>query len=495
MGEEGIRSLIAASEKALLASLMLAPNTQTALSEIKQILPKDAIRSCVMSVIEKISDRGNVADPLAVATELKIQGRLQEIGGYEALTNWIETCPNIYAPRAYAQQILRLKGREQAEKLIREVGHKVQRGEELNGELEKLAIAISEISSTEDVAKQKSWKQMTGTEIFNATQLIELKDTPINYVLNPLAIRGCLTQIHGPPKGGKSTWALYLAVAGAWGFFPGTDSLVTVSQPLNVLYVSWEDSASLIARRICEYSAGLGLSGIPQNLKVSESPQLWLDREPYGDLLTSEIAASKYDLTILDTLSYAHAVDEDRADEIKPLMARLRSIARATGSSILYVHHRRKAFEGISFSERARGSTAISAAADVIIDWGDRGGANVTPVDWTSKWGRSGQWEVEYLPQLDMSVRWDIRSRGKHEEQEDAKERQSSDERKASVLKAIRDLALQGTIGVFGNQVVTIMQDKGLGKTITYRYLAELVNEGKLTEKVEGKGVKYEIKM
>jgi len=473
-----------ALESSLLGALIMAPDTKTALEEAAGVFSPKFLSPVfgfpLWSALEAIASRGENGDLVALVSELTLTGQLENLGGIAAVADLVETCPDITGHVRFARDLARLEGRSQAQHAAKNIYDRIGRGEELNGEIEKL---LEITASFHEARKEKTWEEESGSPLLDAPKLAAIKDQPIPYVLDPIAIRGSLTQLHGPPKGGKSVWALYLSVAGAIGQLP--EGPLTVTSPLKVLYLGWEDQAPLVARRISAYSAGLGMGWvIPEGITFSYSPDLWLNLKAHTDMLERAISENKFDLVIIDTFSYAHAVDEDRATEIKPVMANLRRVARKTNCAILYIHHRRKSSEGISSTERARGSSAISAAADVVIDWGDRAGSNITPVDVLSKWGRSGQWEVEYLLQEDQSVKWEIRDRERR--------RGKGQARKQAVWDTLKALHEKEAKPIPGTQLVLAMKDQGLSKTKVYDYLKDLENDGKIKPVPNGNSTTYE---
>lgn len=357
--------------------------------------------------------------------------------------------------------------------------------EPLNGELEEVEALAKEFYGGQDGSgPDASWRVLTGSPILDAAELLKLKDMPVAYVVEPIVISECLTQIHGPAKGGKSVFALYLATAAAFGKFP-EGSPVKVAGPVKTLYLSWEDSPGLLARRICQYSEGLGVGQvIPDALRVCYAPTIGLESLSSVEVLEREVVSGGYGLIVVDTLSYIHGVNEDKASEIKAVMAALRKIARNAKCGIIYIHHRRKDQEGISLSERARGSSAIAAAADVIVDWGDRGESNVTPVGVLSKWGHSASWEVEYQTVADDEVRWEVRT----------KERQASrTERVEMVVRTVLALQGQSQDPPNGMQIAAIMEHQGQSKRSVYRYLGEAVKQGKLSATPKGSTMTYSV--
>lgn len=331
------------------------------------------------------------------------------------------------------------------------------------------------------ITPKLDWNEITHSPILTAQDLRLERDKPIPFVLEPILIRGCLTQIHGSPKGGKSVFNLYIACCMAAG--SSQSEALKTGPPCKVLYISWEDVPGLIGRRASSYSNGMGLGyDIPENLHVVYAPNLILENELHARLLTQTIIDKGYSVVLMDTFSYAHAVDENDASEIKPVMARLRRIAYDTQAALAYLHHARKSKDG-AMSERARGSTAISAAADIILEWGDRGNSNITPVSIISKWGFGGEWEIEYIPEGKEFVRWEVRDREKKPHKKDYKD---------SILRIVSDF--KGSLddgGISGPDIIAASAQQGISQRSAYRYLRELIDEGKLHATPHGKGTNY----
>ena len=137
-------------------------------------------------------------------------------------------------------------------------------------------------------------------------------------------------------------------------------------------------------------------------------------------------------------------------------------------------------------SERGRGSTAIGAAPVSIIDWGDRGDGDITPVSITSKFDYRAKWEVEYIRQPDESVRWEIR-----EQESNKKKRGGGSE---GVLKVITELSVAvGGGEVPGKQIVSVMADQGVSKTHVYRHLHNLQESLAIASVVRGNATFYRL--
>ena len=477
-------------EKGLVGSLLWADARQGERFKISKeitrgwepfVIPQHRI---ILAALETVLSREAQCDLPMLHGELAATGKLAEVGGADALVGLIQELPNPDHSESYAKGVVRLASRRKALRLIKQVNDLVVKGEDLNGELEELALATMEATEISRTTKKKTWEEITGSPVVHGEQLLRAAETPLEYVVDPIVPRGYLTQIHGPPKGGKSSFTLFLGVATSMGIWP--EKALLQSKAQKVLYLTWEDMLPLISKRILSYARGLGSNGIPPNLHVVEMPLLLMNVAEHAQALEEKIASERYDLVVLDTISHAHGVDEDKASEIKLVMQILQRIAKNCRCAIMYVHHRRKNGEGVSMSERGRGSTAIGAAPVSIIDWGDRGDGDITPVSITSKFDYRAKWEVEYIRQNDDAVRWEIR-----EQESNKKKRGGGTD---GVFKVIQELSVAAGGGeIPGKQIVSVMADQGVSKTHVYRHLHSLQEAMAITSVVRGNATFYRL--
>ncbi len=477
-------------EKSLVGSLLWADEKQAERFKISKeitrgwepfVIPQ---HRTILHALETVLGRGSQCDVVMLHGELSATGKLSEVGGADALTALMADLPNPEGAEVYARGVVRLASRRRALRIVKQINDLVVKGEDLNGELEELALAAVEATDIVSVPKKKTWEEITGSPVVHGEQLLRAAETPLEYVVDPIVPRGYLTQIHGPPKGGKSSFTLFLGVATSMGVWP--EKALLQSKAQKVLYLTWEDMLPLISKRILSYARGLGSNGIPPNLHVVEMPMLLMNVAEHAQALEDKIASEHYDLVVLDTISHAHGVDEDKASEIKLVMQILQRIAKNCRCAIMYVHHRRKNGEGVSMSERGRGSTAIGAAPVAIIDWGDRGDGDITPVSITSKFDYRAKWEIEYIRQSDDAVRWEIR-----EQESNKKKRGGGSD---GVLKAIQELSIAAGGGeVLGKQIVSVMDGQGLSRPQVYRHLKALQEVLAISSVVRGNSTFYRL--
>lgn len=329
-----------------------------------------------------------------------------------------------------------------------------------------------------------TFDEIVGAKSTPMSELAHLIDAEIDYAIYPICPKGTLTMIQGMPKGGKSTFSVWLSLCAANGNWPS--GVFEIKRPLNVLFVEYEDRPILVVKRASKYLAGAGMNPkvLPANLILSDNPTLWLDSPKYEELLKAEIKARQYDIVIIDTLSYIHqAESENDAADMKVLTASLKRIVADTGCNITFLHHVGKGSKEKSVSEAARGSSVIPACADVILHWGDRGESDITPVSITSKYDDGFRCSVEYLRKEDGAVEWRV--------QKDL----GDDSKAADGQRVVYGMVVQieATTGkpARTSSIVAALADSDIPKSTVMRHLKKLVDACQLRKIVDEKGVFY----
>jgi hypothetical protein len=158
--------------------------------------------------------------------------------------------------------------------------------------------------------------------------------------------------IYGASGSGKTFFALDLAYKIARG--DEWRGLRTKSS--RVVYVASEASRG-IKKRLAAYNQEFGRHGGPGI--VDEAPDL---QSPAQAMELAD-AIGHADLIILDTMAASQSGDENSAKDMGVFIACCKHIAQATGAMVLVVHH-----SGNSNTDRMRGSSALFAAADVVLE-------------------------------------------------------------------------------------------------------------------------------
>jgi hypothetical protein len=189
-------------------------------------------------------------------------------------------------------------------------------------------------------------------------ELQNVEYTGPEWLVENLFRQGQLVLLSGREKSGKGLLTIDLVASIA----EGTPFLGAETAQGTAIYCSGEKSLgevkSRIAARVGERT-DLPIFVLP--LDGSTEDTLDLTNAQHVARLSSMIEQHRPRLVVLDVLREFHNCKEDSADEMAPLMRALRSIAHRTGCTILVNHHMSKKGE-------ARGSTAITAAADALLN-------------------------------------------------------------------------------------------------------------------------------
>jgi RecA-family ATPase len=168
--------------------------------------------------------------------------------------------------------------------------------------------------------------------------------------------------IGGEPKCGKSFLALDLAVAVAAGVpclrrFPAR-------QKGPVLLYAAEDAATIVRLRLEGITHAADVEFESLDVHVITTPTLRLDRNEHCHALRATMANLRPKLLVLDPFVRLHAIDENAAGEVAPLLGFLRSLQRDFHTAVALVHHARKGAAHERGGQALRGSSELHA-------WGD----------------------------------------------------------------------------------------------------------------------------
>ena len=438
-------------------------------------------RSAYKAIIDLYED-GKPIDPVILKDELVKRGAFGERFTLDQYADTIQTAPPSSHGPDYAKIIREHSIKRKMLGLSYTISKNTEKGIPLNGELEELAL----LSKSLEGPTKGDWRKKLKTKLVDAADLQHLIDKPVPYLIKPLVVEGSLTQIQGIPKGGKSAFALYLSICASENIWPNPEFL-SADNPIQVLYISWEDPDLMMAKRISLYQAGLGKDRLemPKNIKFLFAPTLFIDREDHAEALMEAIDEINPRIVVFDTLSHTHSAEnENSATEMRIPMAKMYQVAQAKKVGIVYIHHTAKNSGDRNTQEKSRGSVAIAAAWHVLLDWGVREeGSNVNPIKIQSKYEhRSMEWSISYLTKEDRNnavcaVEWSI------QEKEERVGKESSMERKRRVLKetVVRLTLIKPWVGA---HEVTNECNLGLEEKAVRSNLSKLCQDGELRSSV-----------
>lgn len=200
-----------------------------------------------------------------------------------------------------------------------------------------------------------------------APKFMALSTEEIEWWVKGVIQKGANGLIVADPGAGKSWLALDLAISLATG--NGWMGL-PISAPIKVGYCAREDNPALTSWRLKHLFRGKAIdcAKFESNLWINsraQTPQLLLNSEPQVQELISAIRDRELKLVLLDVFSVLHNVNENKAEEIAPILEACRRIQRESGCAVGLVHHLSKTEGGMM--SRIRGSSALRGWGEWII--------------------------------------------------------------------------------------------------------------------------------
>lgn len=185
---------------------------------------------------------------------------------------------------------------------------------------------------------------------------------PQRWLIESLWAERAVGILGGEPKCGKSLLALELAVAVASGA-PCLRRFAVHGRGRVLAYAA-EDALPVVRERLDGIAAAAGVDLRALDLYVITAPTLRLDTETDRARLEATVSAARPRLLVLDPFVRLHAVDENAAGDVAPLLGYLRRLERAHQTAVLLVHHVRKGAGKLRAGQALRGSSELHA-------WGD----------------------------------------------------------------------------------------------------------------------------
>jgi len=166
----------------------------------------------------------------------------------------------------------------------------------------------------------------------------------------------------GEPKCCKTFLAMDIAVSVASG--SACLRQFCVHRPGPVLMFPAEDALEDIRARLDGICAAAGTRLDDAPIHVITVPRLHLDEDRQRRRLAATVELIRPRLLILDPFVRLHAVDENHASEIAPILSFLRDLQRRFHAAVLLIHHTRKGGNKLRPGQALRGSSDLHG-------WGD----------------------------------------------------------------------------------------------------------------------------
>jgi hypothetical protein len=187
----------------------------------------------------------------------------------------------------------------------------------------------------------------------------------IEWLVQGVIARSACGFLGANPKQGKTWLVLALSIAGAIG----GEWLGRSVRKCRTLYLAGEGGLSQLVNRLDMLCNGLGINTRDLEPWIRIRPSaVQLDTPSGLSALRADIRRHHPGLVIVDPLARFHTQDENRAQEIDPILSELRRIADGEKCAFLITHHCSKSSgrDGGQF-DPLRGSSALRGFADFIL--------------------------------------------------------------------------------------------------------------------------------
>jgi len=192
-------------------------------------------------------------------------------------------------------------------------------------------------------------------------ELNALELPPVEYVIDGIIPAGALVLLSSREKSGKSLMVIDLLMSIA----TGESFLDREATPGPVVYLSLEDNLRDVRARTNTRLDGL--RDVPFSVLPADGslPDVRFNLQDSASLESLVGMIREYELVAvgIDNLRESHQLAENDSDAMSPLLRSLRQVAHETNCAIVLTHHVAKG------SGEARGSTAITASADQLLEW------------------------------------------------------------------------------------------------------------------------------
>lgn len=183
-------------------------------------------------------------------------------------------------------------------------------------------------------------------------------EAPEAFWQDGVLFRGARILIAGPPKIGKSSLVIQLAMAAACG---GEFMGVRFARPLRVLWLQAEIHKGFLHQRLARFAADLDAESVAlvqANFSLSSRCDLDLLDGPTFDLVDKIVREVAPDLLIIDPIINFSSVDENDNAEVRKLLRLVDVLGERNDCATSLVHHTRKDVTAGSF-DAIRGASAL----------------------------------------------------------------------------------------------------------------------------------------
>lgn len=310
----------------------------------------------LFALLKEIFERDGNVDYLVTAGEIDRRGLANEIGGKGRLGELIEGLPNVPNFERYLNTLHEMYEKRYLWKLQRQMAEGINNGKSATELLQELNAATSE-----RLQKGGPGKGASSIKVLSAAEVMKAEEESADWLWSGYLARGCVTLEVGKPKIGKTTLTFGLLQAA----YSGKPFLRRSTKPFGTVYLT-EEAIGTIQEKVDRF--GLGTHEGLHFISKRQNPGL-----SFTQALTEACRVALdhgAELLVIDTLTRWGGLDregENSSGDSDRLMGWILDAAGKHNLAIKVVHHSPKRGEGSDPVDMVRGSSALAAAADIVI--------------------------------------------------------------------------------------------------------------------------------
>ena len=333
------------AERAVLAAMMLGPEAiGRALLQLRCPAFHRVAHGHIFAAIRTLHERGETADLLTVTAELAQRGDLATVGGPAFVAGIMTAATTAANVEAYARIVQRAWVKREA--LSHALALQARATDPTCDPADVLAFAEAGHAAIADMLGRARTSGGLAAPAVSASDFRAREiPTPVSLLGDSILVAGGFGILYGQPGLGKSWLALELAHAVARGV-PWL-GLVTPGGGARVGLLQLELGKHALQQRLrvfgdherdSELSVVCGPADLPGGMDLCRA----------GDvaMLRSRVKRDRLDLLVIDAFNRAHTANENKAEEIGPVLNTLDRLRHETGCAVQLVHHERKSGVG-----------------------------------------------------------------------------------------------------------------------------------------------------
>jgi len=357
------------AEEAVLGSILIDPYVLDAIEplNLKHFDFYIERNQWVYQACIELHQDGSPIDLLSLATQLKNNGKLEEIGGEPRLTELMNVTPTSTHGYHYAQLVVDKANRRRQSNALSQIARYTLDPANKDYIVQSERVWDNRLNGRGAITRPDTW------EIYDLGKAYEPRP-PLTWVVEGLFSLPSLSIVYGAPGTMKSILLADMLACVSVGLpwlEPWPNEPATVQRKTEGLPVLWIDFDNG-PRRTHERFEAVGRArniGEGAPLYYTSMPDPWLDASDPGqmEMLARRVKKLKARVIVIDNLGIISGATEENSADMANVMAALRKLAESCHAAVIVIHHQSKNKGATRVGDTLRGHSSIESALDLAL--------------------------------------------------------------------------------------------------------------------------------